>query len=56
MKKSGRVVGDIVYGANLGTINPNSNLVLRNRRSTKRTKVVVDDISHSLAGYKGRKR
>ena len=38
------------------TIKYNFGLTLRNRRPTIRAKVVVDDTSHSLAGYKGRKR
>lgn len=38
------------------TINYNFGLTLRNRRPTIRAKVVVDGASHSLVGYKGRKK
>ncbi len=45
-------MGSAVRGATGETINNNFDLTLRNRRPTRRVKVVVDGASHNLSGIK----
>ena len=49
---SGEIAGSAVRGATGETINNNFDLTLRNRRPTRRVKVVVDGASHNLSGIK----
>lgn len=49
---SGEIAGSTVRGATGETINNNFDLTLRNRRPTRRVKVVVDGASHNLSGIK----